>query len=182
MKTSHLAMVIPIDTAEKNDQSIRAAVWQMATELLLPQLGKRYSRFEPANKAWKQTVNQPFGVVIGRNDPAVFLYFYAAGKSHQEAAIQFHMASFLEGLEPIIKNEQAGVAMYAVQICGDGSDVAPHMLWHVALMNGELLPDCGIYFAQEKRALADDALDKHVLSHLEHYAMCVVTLTLEAEE
>ena len=167
MKASHLAVVVPIDPAETNGNATRTEVWQKTAELLMTQLGKRHSRFEPAVQVWKQTVGQPFGVVMGKKDPAMFLYFYAAAKAHQEAAIRYHMAGFLDGIEPISKNEQAGVSVYAVEVKDDGKDMAPHMLWHIAMITGELLPDCGIYYLREKRAVADDEMDKQVLSHLE---------------
>ena len=179
MKTIHMAVVVPIEPDQENDGITREAVWCKTTRLLMPQLGKTFTRFEPSAAAWRQKVGQPFGVVLGKSEPALFLYFYTAAKAYQEAAIKFHLAGFLDGLEPTMKNEQGDATVYAIEVKGDGKEIAPHMLWHVAMINGELLPDCGIYHLREKRAFVDETQDRQILSHLDRYALCVVTLAME---
>ena len=89
------------------------------------------------------------------------------------------MTEFLDGIEPISKNEQAGVTVYSVQVKGDGENMAPHMLWHLAMIAGELMPDCGVYFPREQQAFVDDTLEKKGLNHLNRYALCMVTLAME---
>ena len=179
MKATHMAVVVPIDRTEANANDIRTAVWQEAAKLLLPQLGKAYARFEPACSAWGRAVCQPYGVVLGKTEPELFLYLFGAARAYQQASIQFHMKEFLDGIEPISKNEQAGVTVYSVQVKGDGENMAPHMLWHLAMIAGELMPDCGVYFLREQQAFVDNTLEKTVLNHLNRYALCVVTLARE---
>ena len=179
MQINSLAVVVPIHDLHGNDQNTRAAVWQQTSQLLLTQLGKRYTGFQPAQKAWNQSVNLPFGAILGRSDPALFLYFYAAAQKQQEAIIRGHLEKFLEGTDITSKNELPGVVMYAVGLKDDGSEIAPHLEWHLAMLGGELLPDSGIYYLQEHRGLSNKAMDKEILSHLDSYALCVADLMME---
>lgn len=176
MKSTQLALVFPLGDHHKNDNAARISVWSEAVAILQPLLGKVCSRFEPSVRAWKQDINQPFGVVLGRSEPAQFLYFYATGKHVQNEAMRFHLSGFLDQLEPVGENgEDSGI--YAVQITpGKNDALAAHLFWHISAMAGEVLPDLGIYFVKEKQAVVSDETDKEILSHIERYAICMVTL------
>lgn len=176
-----LAIVFPIAGDTESDNALRQALWIKATELLIPQLGKAYARFEPALSAWKQKIDRPYSVILGRSDPALFLYFFAAAKANQEAAIRFHMESFLGGMEPIDQREEDGAIICSVSFKGTGEDVAPHMLWHIGMISGELLNDCGIYYALQRQAVASNALEKEIVEHVSRYALCMVTLMTEED-
>ncbi len=182
MRFNHLAVVVPVDTGAQNEGMLRTEVWGKVTRLLTPSLGKLYARFEPATAAWGQTLSDPYGVVLGKSEPALFLYFYEAAKTQQERAIQFHMKGFLDGLEPIAKNEDAGISVFRMEVKGDGEAMGAHMLWHMSMITGELLPDCGVYYLARKEAFAADTLNEDVLGHLPSYALCMVTLVVEDAE
>lgn len=176
MRVNPMAVIVPANLAADDENKLRMAVWQKVTELLLPRLGKDFSRFEPATIAWNQRLDKPFGVVLGRDDPALFLYYYNTAKSMQQHMIKRHMAAFLENIEPIAKDGKDGVAIYAVEVKGDGKELGAHLAWHLAMIAGELQPDCGLYFATEREAYANDTLEKKVLENMERYALCVVNL------
>jgi len=176
MRINPLAVIVPADLAGGDENRLRYTVWQTVSELLLPKLGKDFSRFEPATMAWNQRLDKPFGVVLGRSDPALFLYYYMSAKAMQQGMIKRHMAAFFKNIEPLGKSENNGVMVYAMGVKGDGSELGAQLNWHVAMLTGELQPDCGIYFTEEKEAFVNDALDKKVLDHLERYALCVVNL------
>ena len=74
MLTTNLAIVAPV--TEADDRTAREAVWQQVTERIVPQMGKLCTRFEPSGGAWGQKVSSPYSVILGRNEPALFLYFY----------------------------------------------------------------------------------------------------------
>lgn len=180
MYASHLAIIVPVgDLTAQNENALRGAVWGRVTTFLLSRLGKGFTRFEPATGAWRQKVDRPFGVVIGKTDPALFLYLYTAAKAKQEEAIHFHMKHFLDGIEPICKTKDESMAVYTVNVTGEHDEVAHHMFWHMAMINGELQPDCGLYYLAEREAFASDALCEKVLRHVERYALCLVTLSIE---
>ena len=76
-RSTTLAIVHPVDKLQGSDDAVRTQVWAETTHLLIPMLGKLYARFEPAQKAWRQATYTPLGVVLGRTDPALFLYFFS---------------------------------------------------------------------------------------------------------
>lgn len=179
MIANQMVLVVPVPKPGMDDAAVRAAVWQQASAFLLRQLGKRYVRFEPASSVWNQRIERPFSVVLGRNDPALFLYLYATGKRAQDDAVKFHMAGFLENMEIDKKLEHGNVVFCSVNMKGDGAEQMPHLMWHLSMMRGDFLPDCALYFLREKQAHATDDLDMEVLSHMDRYALCAVTLVTE---
>lgn len=159
MRLNHLAHVMPVDLAAGDSNALRQMLWGKAVELLQPQLGKWYSRFEPAATAWGQSINRPYGIILGKNDPALFLFSFVAAKAQQESVIQLHLNSLPGGAYPISRKEAAA-----------------HILWPLKMLDGELLPDCGIYFVEEQDSLVSKETDQRVLSQMNRYAICVVTL------
>ena len=57
----------------QNTEQTRKQAWAAVTQLLLPDLGKFYSRFYPASQPWGQDISAPYSVVLGREDPVTFL-------------------------------------------------------------------------------------------------------------
>lgn len=182
MRINPMAIIVPANLADSNENELRVTVWETVTELLLPKLGKQFNRFEPATFAWKQQLNQSYGVVFGKKDPALFLYYYMAAKAMQQQMIERHMAAFMQNLEPLGKSENNGISVYAMGVKGDGAELGAHLNWHMSMITGELQPDCGLYFAAEKEAFANDELEGKVLSHIERYALCVVNLVAKESE
>lgn len=182
MYISYLAVVVPVgDLRAESELAIRSAVWSRTTALLLPQLGKWFTRFEPATGAWRKKIDRPFGIIIGKIEPALFRYFYQTAKLHQQAAISFHMDGFLNGVGDINKTKYGDMAIFTVNVNGDNEAVVHHMLWHASMLGGEVLPDGGIYYLAEKESFATNQLDQMVLSNLEGYALCIVTLSTDAD-
>lgn len=182
MNTGYLAIIVPVDDLEiQSAHALYGAVWSRVSTLLLTQLGKRFTRFEPASLAWRQEIDHPFGVIMGKKDPARFLYFYHAARQHQEAAIRFHMDGFLNGVGDISKAEYGNMAIFTVKVNGNNEAVTHHMLWHASMLGGELLPDGGIYYLAEKESFATDQLDQKVLFNLEGYALCMVALSTDTD-
>jgi len=182
MRINPLAVIVPADLAAGDENRLRYTVWQTVSELLLPKLGKDFSRFEPATVAWNQRLDKPFGVVLGRSDPALFLYYYTTAKAMQQDMINRHMAAFMGNIEPLAKSEKGGMAIYAMEVKGDGKELGAHLAWHLGMMTGELQPDCGLYFVAEKEAYAHDALERKVLSNMERYALCMVNLVKKEDQ
>jgi len=175
MYISNLVVIVPVDRSEGND----ITVWQQTAELLQPMLGKEISRFEPAVNAWRQSTGSPFSVVFGKRDPALFLYFYSMAKEAQGRAIQHHMAGVLDHLDISQKFQNEEVLLCAVNVKDNDKAVAAHMSWHLAMMEGKLLPDCAIYYKEDKRSACTEELDKKVITQMERYALCVVRLIVE---
>ena len=175
--TKDIAIIVPVTVPD--DQTAREAVWQQVTERILPQMGKLCTRFEPSGGAWGQKVSSPYSVILGRNEPALFLYFYASAKHQLDERAKAHLDGFMEHLE--IGNEQTvgDTKMCTAYLKGDTAEARSHMEWHIASMFGELMPDCGIYFLREGRSYMTEDEHKKILCNMKDYAICVVKLVWE---
>ena len=96
MKTTSLVLVLSTDGLTGDDAALRTALWSQVSELLQPTLGRVCKRFEPAVEAWRQKIDQDYGILLGRSDPALFLYFYSSGRHRQEEAVQYHLHGMLD--------------------------------------------------------------------------------------
>ena len=175
--TKDIAIIVPV--TDPDDQTAREAVWQQVTERIIPQMGKLCTRFEPSAGAWGQKLSSPYSVILGRNEPALFLYFYASAKHQLDERAKAHLAGFMEHLE--IGNEQTvgDTKMCTAYLKGDTAEARSHMEWHIANMFGELMPDCGIYFLREGRSYLKEAEHQKILCNMKDYAICVVKLVWE---
>lgn len=108
-RTTTLAIVHPVDKLQGSDDAVRTQVWAETTHLLTPMLGKLYARFEPAQNAWRQATYTPLGVVLGRTDPALFLYFFSYGKTVQKESMEFHLSGLMAALSSKSKSLQSKV-------------------------------------------------------------------------
>ncbi|MDE7219466.1 MAG: hypothetical protein K2O45_07585 [Oscillospiraceae bacterium] len=50
------------------------------------------------------------------------------------------------------------------------------------MMEGIFLPDCGLYFLEQKCSVIDPGLEKAVSAHPSDYVLCAVTLELMEEK
>ena len=84
MKFCNMAVVVPVDRLAGNDEALRAQVWGKVSELLLPALGKLYRQFNPSNGAWGHKLVRPFGVILGKQEPELFLTMFLAAQQAQQ--------------------------------------------------------------------------------------------------
>lgn len=181
-KSSTLAIVHPVDKLRGGDDAIRTQIWAKTAELLSPMLGKLYTRFEPAQKAWRQDTYTPLGVVLGRTDPALFLYFFSYGKTVQKEAMEFHLSGLMNSLDVTQKIGNEDIHGFVMSPKENREEaVAAHAAWHVGMTCGEILPDSGIYFAAVRQANITDKLVGDIAKHMEDYAISLVTLYAEEE-
>lgn len=59
---------------------------------------------------------------------------------------------------------------------GTNKRLEGHILWHAAMEQGAILPDCGVYYAERKRSTVEPGLEKSVESIPADYALCMVTM------
>ena len=59
---------------------------------------------------------------------------------------------------------------------GTNKRLEGHIFWHMAMANGVILPDCGVYYAERKRSTVEPGLEKVIESYPAGYALCMVTL------
>lgn len=176
MKFNNLVVVIPAKWLPQNKEQARAQVWTMTSQLLLPHLGKLYSRLYPAACPWEQNIADPFGVVLGQEDPVTFLNLFYQAKKKQERSVSFHMDGMLKNLSSE-QTQRIGDSLICY-VTADGSNEAltSHTIWNLMVSEGTLLPDCGLYYLEQKRALVSPEQEKAVSSHPGDYALCAVTL------
>ena len=175
--TKNVAIIAPV--TDTDDQTAREAVWQQVTERIVPQMGRLCTRFEPSSGAWGQKLSAPYSVVLGRSEPALFLYFYASAKHQLDDSAKAHLNGFMEHLEFGKEQTVGDTKMCTAHLKGDTDEARSHMEWHIASMFGELLPDCGIYFLREGRSYLTEEEHKKILCNMKDYAICVVKLVWE---
>lgn len=180
MKYNYLAVIIPAKWLPQNTEQARTQAWAAATQLLLPDLGKLYSRFYPADQPWGQALTYPFSVVLGREDPVTFLNVLYQAKKKQDEAVAYHSAGMLRNID-LDRTQKIGDALVC-HVSPEGSNPAltAHSLWHLAMMEGMFLPDCGLYYLEQRRSVINPELEKTVTAHPGDYALCAVTLEMEA--
>lgn len=182
-RSTTLAIVHPVDKLQGSDDAVRTQVWAETTHLLIPMLGKLYARFEPAQKAWRQATYTPLGVVLGRTDPALFLYFFSYGKTVQKEAMEFHLSGLMNSLDVDQKVDNGNIHSLVMSPRENSEEaVAAHAAWHVGMTCGEIFPDSGIHFAAVKQATISDKLTEDIAKNMEQYAISLVHLYAEGAE
>lgn len=177
MKSCKMAVVVPVDEDSAGAEKIRASVWGTVSHLLLPALGKLYGQFRPAEDAWGHRINRPFGVILGSQEPELFLKLFLEAQQTQMEALAFHTEAMIDkaGLENAQKVGDSLVCPVVV----DGSDpeLMAHAIWHISMSRGAPLPDCGVYYTELGRATASIEEQRKVISCPASYAICMVTLS-----
>ena len=178
MKYNYLAVVIPAKWLPQNTEQARVQAWAAVTQLLLPNLGELYSRFYPAAQPWGQDISVPYSAVLGREDPVTFLNVLCQAKQKRDEAIVFHSAGMLSSIN-LDRTERIGDTLVC-HVTADGSNKAleAHSVWHLAMMEGVFLPDCGLYYLEHKKAIPDPNQEKAVSACPAGYALCAVTLEM----
>lgn len=180
MYGNYLAVMVSTKGIPQDAEKAREEVWGTVTNLLLPDLGKLYDKFYPGECAWGHRISEPFSVILGNEASERFLALYLRACRAQSSAIHFHTEELVKTVDPRLLEQtmREHTPFCTVEI--DGSDPAQttHALWQVALHNGLLLPDCGVYYAELSKALASPDEQKEVLNNPAGYALCMVTLEL----
>ena len=99
MKFCNMAVVVPVDQLTGSKAALSAQVWGQVSNLLMPALGKLYRQFHPANDAWGHKLTSPFGVVLGCQEPELFLTLFLAGQQTQQEAAAFHAAAMIKKVD-----------------------------------------------------------------------------------
>lgn len=178
MKFNYLAVIVPRRWLSQNTEQARTQAWAAVTQLLLPDLGKFYSRFYPASHPWGQDISAPYSVVLGREAPMVFLNVFHQAKKKRDEAIDFHSVGMLSNIN-FEQTQRIGDALICHVNAESNDAMKAHSAWHLAMMEGPLMPDCGLYFLEQKCSVLNPELEKAVTAHPGDYALCAVTLELE---
>lgn len=176
MKFNYLAVIVPRKWLPQNTEQARAQMWAQVTQLLLPNLGKLYARFYPASNPWGQDIQAPFGVVLGKEDPVRFLNLFYRAKKKQGDAMAFHMAGLLSNAD-MEKAQKVGDTLICHVTAGESNEaLTAHALWYADMQSGTLMPDCGVYYLEQRQACISLEKEKAVSAHPADYALCAVTL------
>ena len=175
MNTVTMAFLHPTEGLTGDDKTVCEQLWAKTTELLTPNLGRLYKRFEPAGEAWGESIGKPFGVVFGRRDPRQFLVLYANARERQEEAVKFHMGGFLGNFDMGERFDEDGLHGFTMNPKeGKDQDISAHLSWHLSMMAGQLMPDAGIYYVPARQAVISEVLGRQILSSVGSYALSVV--------
>lgn len=179
---SQIAVIVPVSGAAAESEIGSVQVWSQASEAVKPALGRFCSRFYPASEAWGCEIHNPFGVVFGKQSPEKFLAIYLAALQAQRRAIRFHLECLFtaEDLDNAKKN--GGALLCAIEIDAKDEERAAHAVWYMCMQKGVLFPDCGVYYADLKRALITRVQERAILENPAGYALGVVAVEFWEEE
>ena len=175
MKFCNMAVVVPVDRLAGNDEALRAQVWGKVSELLLPALGKLYRQFNPSNGAWGHKLVRPFGVILGKQEPELFLTMFLAAQQAQQDAMEFHLSAMIKKTDLSSAQEIGDAVFCPVVVDGSDPELMAHAIWHISMHKGAPLPDCGIYYTALGRAVASAEEQRAVLANPAGYALCTGT-------
>lgn len=183
MNVNHLAVIVPVDEMLQGEEHTMEEVWGTVTHLLLPCLGKCYEKFYPSKSAWGRRISAPFSVVLGKDSPNQFVDLYRAACRAQTSAIHFHAEELLKTIDPCLLEKAMKAHAPFCTVVVDGSDPiqAGHAVWQIALHDGALLPDCGVYYVGLDKARASPEEQKAILANIAGYALSMVTLEFKEE-
>ena len=176
MRASHLAVVFPAKGLPRNTVQACEALWTRTSRMLLPGLGKFYDRFHPAAQPWGVDIPAPFSVVLGWDDPALFLHLYLRAREYHKESLNFHVDRALDEMDFKLLKTGGGILICPVTLDGTNKRLEAHIFWHAAMAQGVILPDCGAYYAERKRSAADVNFEKSVESAPADYALSMVTM------
>lgn len=181
MRHRELAMVFSIKEINAPDDVLRAHLWQETVKILTPALGKIYGRFEPAGSASGQSIHTACSTLLGRSEPAMFMYFYAHGKAILDHALQHHMKGILDNLDVEEKRESEKVIAVTMKPKEGAKDALnAHVFWQMSIMDGLVMPDSGIYLASERCTIVGEAKHNEILQNMKDYAIVMVRFYEEA--
>ena len=176
MKACHLAVVFPAKGLPRNTVQACGALWTQTSRMLLPGLGRFYDRFHPAAQPWGVDIETPFSVVLGRDDPCLFLRLYFRAREFRKESVDVHVGGTLIETGPEKLRAEGDILICPVKLDGTNKRLEAHIFWHAAMAQGVILPDCGVYYAERKRSAADVNFEKSVESAPADYALSMVTM------
>ena len=151
MKFCNMAVVVPVDQITGSKAALSAQVWGQVSNLLMPALGKLYRQFHPANDAWGHKLISPFGVVLGCQEPELFLTLFLTGQQTQQEAVAFHAAAMIKRWIWTRQQKAGDSLICPVVVDGSDPELMIHALWHISLQKarrsrtaGSTMPPSGV--------------------------------------
>lgn len=180
MRSSNMAVIVPVGK-DAGTEKTRTLVWGIVSQLLLPGLGKLYGQFHPSAEAWGHQIGRPYGVVLGCQEPELFLTLLLAAQQFQKESEAYHMGAMIEKTNLDHARQIGDSLVCPVMVDGSDPELMAHALWHIAMNKGAPLPDCGVYYMELGRATASVEEQSKVIASPAAYALCMVTLAPEVE-
>ena len=176
MRENYIILLFSANGLPDGEALAAEEIRKRAKLALSPGCGKYYRSYALSASPWGIDVSHPEGVVLGRSDPEKFLKLYNRARSVQTEAINFHMFKLVES--ELLRSERIDGNTLLCFVTPRCDEPPVHAIWYMAMLEGELLPDCGIYFADLKKSLISKEEDIEVLSHISNYALCTASLEL----
>lgn len=178
MPENRLAVIVPVDISSQDRESLRQEVWETVISLLLPGLGTYYRTFYPENLTLEHKSAEPFDIIFGEASPEEFLLFYIEACCAQASAIEYHTEAIMNtaDLEHTRQKTDDDTLICPAVADSSNQERIAHATWYLAIHEGALLPDCGVYYAGLHRGIISRDEQKEILENLAEYALCMVTL------
>lgn len=183
MMVETLALVIRMEDRGLSDEQKCVAAWSKAVEMLLPQMGTWYDRFQPAGTAWRKSVRNPFGVVLGSEQPA-FMQFYALAKQAQERIVRHNLETIeklTDGIKPLGSFQNGRISICSMEGT-KGMDFVKRIAWQDEIIDGKLVPGAVLHYCADGDKQFDHQTDARILGSPQQYALCLVDIITSEKE
>lgn len=180
----YFTIVLPLnDTAqamvcqESSRYQLRAMLWSCAAEQMKALLGKNCSMYSPAVKPAWCDVPLPFGVALGAVEPHEFLACYLSAQKTQEDEVHARVQRIEAMGETVFTkklNDHVEMAVMAVDM--KNPDLCREMEFADRFFRGDITAACGLYYMGLNQCHVEESMEKHILSRMNKYAVCVAEL------
>lgn len=183
-KKSYFTIVLPLRDAAQamarqraGQYQLRAMLWSLTAERMKALLGKTCSMFAPAVLPVYCSEPVPFGVALGAVEPHEFLTRYYSAKQAQEDAIRARCKR-IEAMGDPVFTKQISERIELAVVAVDMSEPALQSEAEFAgrFFQGDITAACGLYYLGPGRCYVEEDVEKHILAHLNEYAVCVAEL------
>lgn len=174
------------DTPEKLDMMRRAVLSECKTFLAghgicesdgVTDRHMRPGTFTPAHSVERQPLYHPYGVVLGKTDPALFMFCISNAQFAMAEQVSRQLMGIMDQIKPIIKGEVEGASFMALTI--DGSKLDARTLdWCVKQERGEFHADIPLYSLPHGTANLSPEQQSEIQRGMKEYAICVLNVQL----
>lgn len=185
MPKNYLAVLVPLTDQEQRQAASRGegrnqarmSVWNTVTKLLRPYLGQEFSTFMPAVCPWGHPLMAPFGVALGAPETGLLLHFYALARKEQSDTVDRYYAMIEGEGKPVAEFSPCdGLTVTVMAVNMADLSQTPAIKWYTQFMKGKLSAEACLYYYGFGSTHVERDLEKHILSHVEEYALCAVEL------
>jgi len=180
----YFSIVLPLDAEaqelaqrESDRNQLRAVVWSQAAEHMKALLGKTCSQFSPAPAPGENLNKLPYGVALGIAEPKEFLIRYVIAQEVHDKELHSRKQRILSLGRPLFDGQIFdGIELTVLDVAGNDPSIRREVKFVNCYRKHDITAAAGLYFLKPNRCYLSGEEERHLLSHLCDYAICVAEL------